>query len=132
MDRIVEELTRIRRNELLQASDDDLFDIAFEAVQEATADTIRSRAKDVYAELSRFVQREKMSPADRHYLNVYPVFIRAVVEQMVERQREMEMDLEPEERVPFVNFMDTIGRAHFEYLVEEMVEDAVKLAEDYT
>jgi hypothetical protein len=113
-------------------SKDELYAAAHEVAAEDIAEEVRHRADRVLQDLVKWQQEQKMSPADRHYLNVYPVFIRAVVEQMVERQREMEMDLEPEERVPFVNFMDTIGRAHFEYLVEEMVEDAVKLAEDYT
>ena len=73
-----------------------------------------------------------MHPVDEVYLKVYPKFIEAVVNQLRIRQADMESDLDPQERVPFVNFVDTIGRHHFETLVEEMVEDAVELAERLT
>lgn len=74
----------------------------------------------------------KISRLDRLYIKLYTRFVRVVVRQLQERQIEMEMDLEPDERVPFVNFVDSIGRYHFEMIAEEMADDAVKLAEEMT
>ena len=74
----------------------------------------------------------KVSYWDKLYIKLYVKFVRCVVRQLQERQIEMEMDLEPEERVPFVNFVDTIGRNHFDCLAEEMADDAVTLAEEIT
>lgn len=74
----------------------------------------------------------KISRLDALYIRLYTKFVRCVVRQLQERQTEMEMDLDPEDRVPFVNFVDQIGRYHFEMIAEEMADDAVKLAEKMT